>query len=114
MSAHRATTEPNRVSRVEADVASLEVEVVWALPEQQTVITVSVDGGTTCEGTIAASGILDRHPEIDLGTTRIGIYGEICALDQPVADGDRVEIYRPLAVDPREQRRRRVQASRRR
>ena len=57
---------------------------------------------------VRASGLLQRHPEIDLGRHRIGIYGRVVAKQAPLADGDRVEVYRPLLVDPKEARRRRA------
>ena len=54
---------------------------------------------------LRASGVLERHPEIDIGSTRFGIWGQRRALDAPLRDGDRIEIYRPLQVDPMEARR---------
>ena len=65
-----------------------------------------------------SSGVLERHPEIDLGSARFGIWGQLRALDAPLRDGDRIEIYRPLQVDPMEarrlrQRRQQVTCSRR-
>ena len=56
---------------------------------------------------VRASGVLQRHPQIDLARQAVGIWGRIGALDAPLKDGDRVEIYRPLQVDPKEARRRR-------
>jgi hypothetical protein len=55
---------------------------------------------------IAASRLAERHPGIDL--TRLGIYGKAAKPETPVSDGDRVEIYRRLALDPKEARRRRA------
>jgi hypothetical protein len=52
--------------------------------------------------------MLERHPEIDLQRHRLGIYGKGVAAGLPLADGDRVEIYRPLGLDPKEARRRRA------
>ena len=54
---------------------------------------------------LRASGVLERHPEIDIGSTRFGIWGQLRALDAALRDGDRIEIYRPLQVDPMEARR---------
>ena len=89
------------------------VEVAYALPEQQRVIEVELSPGATCRDAIEASGILNEFPQIDLAATSIGVFGEVCPLDQTVEAFDRMEIYRPLQVDPREQRRRRVEAARR-
>jgi uncharacterized protein len=54
---------------------------------------------------LRSSGVLERHPEIDLCSARVGIWGRLRALDAPLRDGDRIEIYRPLQVDPMEARR---------
>jgi putative ubiquitin-RnfH superfamily antitoxin RatB of RatAB toxin-antitoxin module len=63
----------------------------------------------TVEATIRESGILARFPEIDLTSASVGIFGKPCAMNQPVRPGDRIEIYRPLIVEPRAARRERVQ-----
>jgi putative ubiquitin-RnfH superfamily antitoxin RatB of RatAB toxin-antitoxin module len=54
---------------------------------------------------VRASGLLERHPELALGEPMIGIWGRSCAPETALAEGDRVEIYRPLAMDPNEARR---------
>jgi uncharacterized protein len=54
---------------------------------------------------IRASGVFERHPELALGEPLVGIWGRACAPGTVLADGDRVEIYRPLAMDPNEARR---------
>ena len=61
---------------------------------------------------IAASGVLERHPEIDLTTKKIGVFGKLKPLDTVLTDHDRVEIYRPLIVDPKLARQRSVEKSR--
>ena len=61
--------------------------------------------GATVGEALARSGMLQRHPEIDLATQRVGIWGSLRALDDVLRDRDRVEVYRPLAVDPKEARR---------
>ncbi len=58
---------------------------------------------------IRGSGVLELHPEIDLSVLRIGVFGKLKTLDQPVAQGDRIEIYRPLQVDPKTARRLRAE-----
>ena len=85
------------------------VQVCYALPDRVSLLEVGVDPGQTLENAIAASGILDRHPEIDLQSAKIGVYGKIRALTDPAREGDRIEIYRPLIADPKESRRRRAQ-----
>jgi putative ubiquitin-RnfH superfamily antitoxin RatB of RatAB toxin-antitoxin module len=54
---------------------------------------------------IRASGLFERHPELGLGEPLIGIWGRACAAQTLLADGDRVEVYRPLTMDPNEARR---------
>lgn len=66
---------------------------------------------------IRASGILERHPELALGEPLIGVWGRACPATTELVDGDRVELYRPLAMDPNEARRlraRKVRAAARR
>lgn len=84
----------------------LTVEVVYALPARQTSATVMLaDGGTVLDA-VRHSGILARHPEIDIGTAKLGVFGRTAEGSQALREGDRVEIYRPLRIDPKERRRR--------
>jgi putative ubiquitin-RnfH superfamily antitoxin RatB of RatAB toxin-antitoxin module len=53
------------------------------------------------------SGLLTLCPEIDLAGSRIGVWGKLKKLDDRLRDQDRIEIYRPLRVDPKEARRQR-------
>jgi uncharacterized protein len=86
--------------------AGVPVEVVHAYPEAQHVVVLTVPAGTTVGEAIARSGLLARFPQIDLARHRVGVFGTPCALDRVVQAGDRVEIYRPLLIDPKEARRR--------
>ena len=90
----------------------ISVQVVYALADEQTLITLEVAPGSDVEAVIRQSGVLDRHPEIDLTTASVGIFALLVELDQPVSAGDRIEIYRPLQVDPKAQRRERAQRQR--
>ena len=87
---------------------TIEVEVVYALPSRQTLLTVQLPGGATVEDAIRRSGILERHPEIDLSRNQVGIFGHARKLDTPLRDHDRVEIYRPITCDPKAVRRERA------
>jgi putative ubiquitin-RnfH superfamily antitoxin RatB of RatAB toxin-antitoxin module len=89
-------------------MAGIRIEVVYALASSEEVVTVKLPAGATAADAVRASGILQRHPEIDLGRQKLGIYGKVVAAGATLADGDRVEIYRPLALDPKEARRRRA------
>ncbi|MGH8474452.1 MAG: RnfH family protein [Methylococcales bacterium] len=86
----------------------MRVEVVYARAERQALLEVQVEAGSSVQCAIQSSGILDLFPEIDLARNRVGIFGVVCALEQKVQSGDRVEIYRPLIQDPKEARRRRA------
>jgi len=85
--------------------AVLHIEVVYATPEQQDLVAVSLPAPLTARQAVQASGLLQRHPEIELETATLGVFGEVVAHGHALAEGDRVEIYRPLRIDPREARR---------
>jgi putative ubiquitin-RnfH superfamily antitoxin RatB of RatAB toxin-antitoxin module len=80
---------------------SFEVSVAYALPDDSFWQSMTVSPGTTAREAIKKSGVLERFSELDLETLSIGIYARSVQLDQVLADGDRVEIYRPLLVDPK-------------
>jgi uncharacterized protein len=61
--------------------------------------------GSTLRDALAACRLLGRHPGVDIATARVGVWGKLRPLDDPLRDHDRVEIYRPLLVDPKEARR---------
>lgn len=86
----------------------LIVTVVYALPHEQSLFDVEIAEGASVKDAILASGVPERHPEIDLGRCIVGVYGKRVALDARIANGDRIEIYRSLIADPKASRRRRV------
>lgn len=86
----------------------VEVEVAYAGHAPQYAHTLRVPYGTTLRGVIDRSRIVEHHPEIDLTTWRVGIFGELRTLEEAVHAGDRIEIYPPLRCDPKEARRRRA------
>ncbi len=61
--------------------------------------------GATLADAIRASGMLERHPELDLAQAKFGIWGRVQAPQTVLRERDRVEVYRPLQVDPKEARR---------
>lgn len=83
----------------------MRIEVAYARPDIQVVVELEVPAGATAADAIRRSGLLARYPEIDLGKNGIGVYGEPADLERPLRDGDRVEIYRPLLIDPKAARR---------
>jgi putative ubiquitin-RnfH superfamily antitoxin RatB of RatAB toxin-antitoxin module len=93
-----------------ANAEEISVEVAYALPGQQQIVTLSVSASATIEDVIRASGLLDHHPEIDLGKNKVGVFGKLGKLTDTLHAGDRVEIYRPLIADPKEVRKKRAAA----
>jgi uncharacterized protein len=87
----------------------INIEVVYALPDEQILLKRSVPSGSTVAEAIQASGVLDKHPEIDLADNKLGIFGKLTKADAVVRDKDRIEIYRPLIADPTEVRRKRAE-----
>ncbi len=92
--------------------ARLSIEVCYASAGEQALIAVESPEGATLRQALDASGILRRFPQIDLGTQKVGVFGKLKPLDAVLNDHDRVEIYRPLLVDPKVSRQRRVEKTR--
>ena len=90
------------------------VTVVYAAPERRIVLQVEVETGVTVEEAIIASGVLSLEPGLRLRTLSVGVWNRAARLEQHVREGDRIEIYRPLQVDPKEARRVRADIRRRR
>lgn len=88
---------------------NINIEVVYALPHEQTLLKKSVPAGTTVAEGLEASGIRQKYPEIDPATSKLGIFGKLTKADVVLRDRDRIEIYRPLIADPKEVRRRRAE-----
>lgn len=93
--------------------ARLQVVVAYS-PRAGLVVEVPLvlTAGDTVARAVRASGLLERHPEIELAHAGIGVWGRHCRLDTPLRDRDRVELYRPLTVDPKEARRLRYRSQR--
>ena len=87
----------------------IKVEVLYALPHEQTLLSVEIAQGTTLADAIKISGMLEKYSEIDLASNKVGIFGKLSKQDVVLRDKDRVEIYRPLLADPKEVRRTRAE-----
>ncbi len=85
----------------------ISIQVVYALPNNSTIIDCEVDEQSNVLQAITKSNILSLC-QIKLDDHLIGIYGKRCALTEWVKEGDRIEIYRPLINDPKEIRRRKA------
>jgi len=90
--------------------ATIVVEVAYGLPDRQALLQVELPDGASVAEAIEASGIREAFPGLEVAAERVGIWGRKAALDQPLSDGDRVEIYRPLLAEPKEARRARAAA----
>lgn len=94
--------------------ASLRVEVVYALANAQDLVALDMEDGAVARQAVEASGIVERHAELAAEDWRLGIFGQQVLPETLLRDGDRVDILRPLPVDPKEARRRRARTARRR
>lgn len=92
-----------------ANDSEITVEVAYALPQEQVVLSLSVLPGTTAQQAVELSGILNKFPEIDLTLNKLGIFAKLSKPDTVLRDRDRVEIYRPLIADPKEVRKKRAE-----
>lgn len=84
------------------------IEVVYALPDRQRVVSLEFIEGMTAGDAVRVSGICEEFPELAALPLTLGIYGEVVGERHLLRPGDRVEIYRELAIDPRDARRRRA------
>jgi putative ubiquitin-RnfH superfamily antitoxin RatB of RatAB toxin-antitoxin module len=84
--------------------ATMDVTVVWATPQVQDVVALTLPAGATVATAVAVSGLLEAYG-IDPQAARAGIDGRLVGYDTALRNGDRVEICRPLSVDPKEARR---------
>lgn len=89
-------------------VEMINIEVAYAMPERQAVLQVQVPLNSSVETAILSSGILELFPEIDLASQKVGIFSQICSLTTKVEEGNRIEIYRALTIDPKQARLKRV------
>lgn len=78
----------------------IAIGVAYATSKEQAWLDINVLQGASIQEAIELSGILKKFPEIDLKSQKVGIYGEIKELATIVEEGDRVEIYRPIKIDP--------------
>jgi putative ubiquitin-RnfH superfamily antitoxin RatB of RatAB toxin-antitoxin module len=86
----------------------INIDVCYALPEKQLLIKVKLPEGSTLQQALEASGVLVKHPEIDLKKNKFGVFAKLSKVDTVLRDRDRVEIYRPLIADPKEVRKQRA------
>lgn len=92
--------------------ARLRVEVVYALPERYWSEQLELPHGATVADALARTALHVATPGLAIDVSRIAIHGQLVALDRVLADGDRIELLRPLLHDPKDVRRRRASQGR--
>jgi uncharacterized protein len=92
----------------------LRATVVYTTPNGAWERAVALPLGATLSDAVAASGVVEAHAELRGRVLDLGVYNRPRPGAHPLRDGDRVEIYRPLVVDPKEARRVRADVRRRR
>jgi len=86
-------------------LSTVRVRVVYALPERQVSVELTLDERATVGDAVARSGLRERFPAIAPEGIKCAVFSRPVALTDPLREGDRVEILRPLSIDPKEQRR---------
>ena len=86
----------------------MHVEVVYALAAEQHSVHLELEESATVADALGAIDRIAPFRDLDLDTAAIGIFGQIVSREHQLQPGDRVEIYRNLAMDPKEARRRRA------
>lgn len=82
----------------------MKINLAYATEKEQIIVELEVPAGISVRQAIEHSGLLRRFPEINLSAQKVGIFGEIVKLNTLVKAGDRIEIYRPLQMDPKQAR----------
>lgn len=96
----------------ESGESMIHIEVAYATAEKQVLLSLSVPKGCTVAEGIERSAIMDEFPNVEMDTKNVGIFSRKVPLDHVLQEGDRIEIYRPLIVDPKEERRQRAMKAR--
>jgi putative ubiquitin-RnfH superfamily antitoxin RatB of RatAB toxin-antitoxin module len=93
---------------MESETDDITIEVAYAKPQEQIILSLTLKQGISITEAIEQSGILQQFPEIDLKQNKVGIFSKVCKKDYMLRDKDRIEIYRPLIVDPKAKRKQRA------
>ena len=88
----------------------LNIEVAYAEPGKQSLLAFQVACGTTARQAVLQSALPNEYPHVDFAAAPIGIFGKKVKDSAPLREGDRVEVYRALLIDPKENRRRKAAA----
>jgi putative ubiquitin-RnfH superfamily antitoxin RatB of RatAB toxin-antitoxin module len=91
----------------------LRITVAYSpAPRAVDLVELTLPDGATVHDALVASGLAVRHPGVDFAVLKVGVWGKLRAPEAPLRDADRVEVYRPLQVDPKEARRQRYRRHR--
>ncbi|HEX7324426.1 MAG TPA: RnfH family protein [Rhodanobacteraceae bacterium] len=94
------------------DAGRINVSLVYAEPERVFTVELELPAGASVGDAIRRSNVRAARPDIDVSEDRVGVFARKATFGTPLHDGDRVELYRPLRIDPKEARRRRAGATR--
>jgi putative ubiquitin-RnfH superfamily antitoxin RatB of RatAB toxin-antitoxin module len=97
-----------RKSTASVEARGIQIEIVLAQPERTRSLTLSLPPGATVADAVNRAAECTEFSEVNWQATPLGIFGRLVSGDQVLKQGDRVEIYRPLAADPKTARRKRV------
>ena len=90
----------------------MNIEIVYALPNEQQLVELNLPDGAVVRDAVLASRFTERFKELKVDETPVGIYGVRVTYDDELQDGDRVELYRSLLLDPMDARRARAKTQR--
>ena len=86
-------------------MARMRIEVVYATQQCQKSLQLELEEGACAGDALRESRLPERHPNVDFSILKLGVFGKEVSAHALLADGDRVEVYRPLSIDPKEARR---------
>lgn len=90
----------------------LRIRVIYALPDHQATVDLQLPPGTSLTEAVTRSGLLQKFPEAAARPLNCAIFGRAVPLTYELHDGDRIEILRPLLIDPKQSRREAAERSR--
>jgi uncharacterized protein len=91
----------------------LRIEIAYAEPQRAIVKTLCLPPGSRVADALHLAALDPDFTGVDLANSALGIFGTLTRTDQALKEGDRIEIYRPLAADPKAARRARAKQFRR-
>jgi putative ubiquitin-RnfH superfamily antitoxin RatB of RatAB toxin-antitoxin module len=87
------------------------IEIIYAEPQGSVAKSFCLPPGALIADALGMAALERDFQGLDLAHATVGIFGSVASRDRPLKDGDRIEIYRPLVLDPKEARRRRAGSS---